>query len=214
MGAPTLVIETATAACSVALLRGDEIAAERHELVGRGHAERLMPMIGELLGDARPAAILVDCGPGSFTGLRVGLAGAHGLAIGWGVPVSGFSSLALLAAMSGEPAVAAALHGGHGELFVQDFAGDPITPTSSLRSVPPEDAAAIVEAELVIGPAAELLVAARGWGRAIGALPRAADARLLPEALRTLPPRPIYGRAPDARPVLSDAAGGVEGSMT
>ena len=53
-------------------------------MVGRGHAERLVPMIAELLGGRRPDAILVDCGPGSFTGVRVGLAAAHGLAIGWG----------------------------------------------------------------------------------------------------------------------------------
>src|SRR5688572_26163454 len=122
MSASTLVIETATAACSAALLRGPEIVSERHEVVGRGHAERLAPMIAEMLDGARPDSILVDCGPGSFTGLRVGLACAHGLSIGWGVPLSGFSSLALLAAMSGEPVVAAALHGGHGELFVQEFA--------------------------------------------------------------------------------------------
>lgn len=201
MSGTTLVIETATAACSVGLLRGGEVVAERHEVVGRGHAERLVPMIGELLAGVRPDAILVDCGPGSFTGLRVGLAAAQGLAIGWGVPVSGFSSLALLAAMSGESAVAAVLHGGHGELFVQDFAGDPIAPKSPLRSLPPEAAAAAVETELVIGPAAELLVTTREFGRVVDALPRAADVRLLPESLRTLPAKPIYGRAPDARPM-------------
>ena len=124
----TLIIETATAACSVALLDGGAIVAERHEIVSRGHAEKLVPMIADLLDGARPDAVLVDCGPGSFTGLRVGLAAAQGLAIGWQVPVSGFSSLALLAAMSGEASVAAALNGGHGELFVQDFGGDPLAP--------------------------------------------------------------------------------------
>ena len=67
-------------------------------MVGRGHAERLLPMIEELLGGRRPTAILVDCGPGSFTGVRVGLAAAHGLAIGWRVPLAGYSSLALIAA--------------------------------------------------------------------------------------------------------------------
>ena len=201
MAQTTLIIETATAACSVALLQDGEVVAERHEVVSRGHAEKLVPMIADLLGGARPDAILVDCGPGSFTGLRVGLAAAQGLAIGWKVPVAGFSSLALLAAMSGAAAVAAALHGGHGELFVQSFGGDPLAPLGPSHSLPPEAAAAAVEAELVIGPAAPLLVAARGSGRAIDALPRAADVSLLPEALRALPARPIYGRAPDARPM-------------
>ena len=93
-----LVIESATAACSVALIDGETLIDERHEIVGRGHAERLIPMISEMLGDRRPDAILVDCGPGSFTGVRVGLAAAQGLAIGWGVPLAGYSAMALIAA--------------------------------------------------------------------------------------------------------------------
>ena len=197
-----LVIDSATAACSAALIGADgDIVAERHELVGRGHAERLMPMIAELLDGRRPTSILVDCGPGSFTGVRVGLAAAHGLAIGWAVPVAGFSSLALLAAASGERDVAAALLGGHGELFVQSFGGDPIAPLDALRSLPPDVAADLIRAPLVVGSGAEALVAARGNGRWAEALPRAADARRLPPALRALPARPIYGRPPDARPM-------------
>jgi len=179
----------------------DALIDERHEIVGRGHAERLVSMIAELLGGRRPDAILVDCGPGSFTGVRVGIAAARGLAIGWGVPVGGYSSLAALAAASGARDVAAALQGGHGELFVQSFAGDPLAPADDLRSMPPHAAAAAVAAELVTGSGAEALVAARGWGRAADGLPRAAHARLLPPALRALPPKPIYGRAPDARPM-------------
>lgn len=210
-----LVIDSATAACSAALIGPDgAIVDERHEMVGRGHAERLVPMIEELLGGRRPTAILVDCGPGSFTGVRVGLAAAHGLAIGWGVPLAGFSSMALLAAGSGEKPVAVALTGGHGELFVQSYGDDPLEPLDALRSLAPADAAAAIGAELVVGSGAEALVLARGHGRFLDASPRAADVRLLPEPLRSLPPRPIYGRAPDARPVQSGAAGGVEGPMT
>lgn len=197
-----LVIDSATAACSVALLDEDgALLGERHEVVGRGHAERLVPMIEELLEGRRPDAILVDCGPGSFTGVRVGLAAAHGLAIGWGIPLHGFSSLALLAVACGEQEVAVALQGGHGELFVQSYGGDPIAPTDDLRSLPPEAAAAGIGAELVVGSGAVALVGARGWGQAIDALPRAADAIRLPLALRALPVRPIYGRAPDAKPL-------------
>ena len=197
-----LVIDSATAACSAALIGPDgALIDERHELVGRGHAERLVPMIAELLAGRRPASILVDCGPGSFTGVRVGLAAAHGLAIGWQVPLAGFSSLALLAAASGEAEVAVALQGGHGELFVQSYGGDPLAPLDDLRSLAPTAAAAAVSAELVVGSGAEALVAARGHGRWRDALPRAADARLLPASLASLPARPIYGRAPDARPM-------------
>jgi tRNA threonylcarbamoyl adenosine modification protein YeaZ len=201
-----LAIDSATAACSAALIDGGAVLAERYELVGRGHAERLLPMIAELLdanvsGGRRPDSILVDCGPGSFTGVRVGLAAAHGLAIGWGVPLAGYSSLAALAAASGATQVAVAIQGGHGELFVQSFGGDPLAPLDALRSLAPDAAAAAIEAPSVVGSGAEALVAARGTGEWRDGLPRAADARLLPEPLRSLPPRPIYGRAPDARPM-------------
>ena len=196
-----LVIETATAACSVALLEGDRVVAARHEVVGRGHAERLVPMIGEVLADAgtnRADLIQVDCGPGSFTGIRVGIAAARGLALAWGVPVSGFSALALIAATAKED-VGVALSGGHGELFVQRFGHAPLSPADPLQSLRPEAAALAIPDELVLGSGAEALVAARGTGRAKEAFPNAADARLLPAALTDLPPTPLYGRAPDAK---------------
>ena len=195
-----LVIDSATAACSAALIGGDgALLDQRYELVGRGHAERLLPMVAELLAGRRPAAILVDCGPGSFTGVRVGLAAAHGLSIGWGVPLAGYSSLDSVAAATRADAVA--LHGGHGQLFVRSYSHDPLEPLDALRSLAPDEAAAAIAGARVAGSGAEALVSARGHGEAIDALPRAADARLLPPSLVALPPSPIYGRAPDARPM-------------
>jgi tRNA threonylcarbamoyl adenosine modification protein YeaZ len=133
-----LVIDSATEACSAALIDRGKLVDQRHEVVGRGHAERLVPMIAELMSGRRPRAILVDCGPGSFTGIRVGLAAAHGLAIGWQAPLSGYSSLALIAASAGEGAeIAVALHGGHGQLFVQSYGCDPLQPSDDLRSLLP-----------------------------------------------------------------------------
>jgi tRNA threonylcarbamoyl adenosine modification protein YeaZ len=200
-----LVIDSATAACSVALAAGSTLVAEAHDVVGRGHAERLIPMIQELLRGRRPAAILVDCGPGSFTGLRVGLAAAHGLAIGWGVALTGYSSLAVLAARAArereEEEIAVALNAGHGQLFVQSYACEPLMPLNALQSLVPAEAAASISAHHVYGSGAEALVSARGRGEAYDALPRAADAIRLPATLRSLPPRPIYGRAPDAKPM-------------
>ena len=196
-----LVIETATAACSVALLDGDHVVAARHELVGRGHAERLVPMIGEVLDEAglkRADLIRVDCGPGSFTGIRVGIAAARGLALAWGVPVSGFSALALIAVKAKED-VGVALSGGHGELFVQRFTHAPLESVDELRSLRPEAAAEAITDNLVLGSGAAALVAARGTGKAEEAFPDAADARFLPTALTGLPPTPLYGRAPDAK---------------
>lgn len=198
-----LAISCATAACSAALIDGDQLIEERHEIVGRGHAERLLPMIAEMLQGRRPDALLVDCGPGSFTGVRVGLAAAHGLAIGWSAPLRGMSSLALIAAARAEAEAqcAIALTAGHGQLFVQTFMHAPLAPLDPLQALSPNDAAAAIASHVVLGSGAEALVAERGFGIAVDALPRAADARLLPPALRGLPPRPIYGRAPDARPM-------------
>jgi tRNA threonylcarbamoyl adenosine modification protein YeaZ len=197
-----LVIDSATAACSVALLGAEGgLLDEAHEVVGRGHAERLLPMIETLLAGRRPGAILVDCGPGSFTGVRVGLAAAHGLAIGWGAELHGLSSLALLAANAGARGeVAAAVTGGHGELFVQQFDSATLEPAGELLNLTPAAAAAATHAPLVVGSGARQLVDARGWGEAREAWPSAANALQLPENLRTLRAAPVYARAPDARP--------------
>ena len=196
-----LALDTSTAACTAALLLPDgTIVASRDEEIGRGHAERLVPMIAELLDGRRADSILVGVGPGSFTGIRVAIAAAHGLAIGWGAELLGMSSLALLAAgAEGSDEVAAAVIGGHGELFVQQFDGQTGEPTSELRNLPPVGSAAATSASLVVGSGAAQLVEARGWGEAREAWPSAANALDLPEALRNLPPKPVYARAPDAR---------------
>jgi len=196
-----LAFDTSTAACTAALFDdAGQCVARSDEQIGRGHSERLVPMIAEMLDGRTANRILVGVGPGSFTGIRVGVAAAHGLAIGWDAEVVGLSSLALLAASAhGTGEVAAAVVGGHGELFVQQFDAETIEPTSELRNLPPVAAAAAISAQLVIGSGARQLVEARGWGEVREAWPSAADALLLPESLRTLPAKPVYARAPDAR---------------
>lgn len=196
-----LAIDTSTAACTAALFDGaGECIAHRDEVIGRGHSERLVPMLDDLLGGRRANAILVGVGPGSFTGIRVGIAAAHGLAIAWNCRLDGMSSLALLAA--GTPLkdrVAAAVNGGHGELFVQQFDGASLASTRQLFNLPAAQAAALIDADMVVGPGAKALVEARGFGQAVEALPSAQNALRLPEELRSLSPKPIYARAPDAR---------------
>ena len=100
----------------------------------------------------------------------------------------------------GDGPVAVAIHGGHGELFVQRFARDPLAPLSASDSLRPESAAIAVPEPLVVGSGAPALVPARGSGEAIDMLPSALHALRLPETLRNLDPKPAYGRAPDARP--------------
>jgi tRNA threonylcarbamoyladenosine biosynthesis protein TsaB len=203
-----LAIETASVTCSIALIEDGRFVAERHELAGRGHAERLVPMIADLPGGGRADRILVDCGPGSFTGIRVGLAAARGLGLGWGAEVHGFSSLSLIAgaAFFAEPALATvsvALIGGHGELFVQRFAPAPLRAIGPLASLAPMDAARAAGDDVVAGSGAAQLAEARGDGDARDVPARAADILLLPDALTALPPAPIYGRAPDAKPATA-----------
>jgi tRNA threonylcarbamoyl adenosine modification protein YeaZ len=192
-----LAIDTSSSACSAALFGADGVCiAQREEVIGRGHAERLVPMIAQVLDGRRPTEILVGVGPGSFTGIRVAIAAAHGLSIGWNAKLSGMSSLALLAAGNEEDEVATAVAGGHGELFVQEFAEDL---PSTLVNLPPQAAAAMAKANVVVGSGAKRLVDARGWGEAIEMLPSAANALRVALAFRDLAPKPIYARAPDAR---------------
>lgn len=196
-----LAFDTSSAACTAALFDGDGAClARRDEMIGRGHAERLVPMIGELLDGRKAEHILVGLGPGSFTGIRVAIAAAHGLAIGWDAELLGMSSLALLVAgVARKGEIGAAVIGGHGELFVQQFDAMTAAPTTDLRNLIPAEAASFVTAELVVGSGAAALIEARGWGEARDGWPSAANALRLPEQLRGLPPKPVYARAPDAR---------------
>jgi len=200
----SLAIETATEACSVALFQDRRLVGHVHELVGRGHAERLIPMIGELPEKGHAARILVDCGPGSFTGVRVGLAAARALALAWGAEISGYSSLALIAATAfAEPdapeTLSVAIVGGHGEYFVQRFEREGVRPITPLASLKPEAAALLCGADPIAGSGAEAMRVAGATGHAIAIQTDARNTALLPPALAALPPSPIYGRAPDAR---------------
>lgn len=199
--ARTLVIDTATAACSIALIAGGAVIAAQHREVGRGHAEQLLPMIAELPDGGRATRILVDVGPGSFTGLRVGIAAARGLALGWGAVVEGYSSLSLIAAAAFAAGradeIAVMLEGGHGEVFVQPFAVGP-SPLGPLASLKPDAAIAALGGRHPVGNGVRWLQQVAPDLAGTSALPNAADALLLPE-LATLPPRPLYGRAPDAK---------------
>jgi tRNA threonylcarbamoyl adenosine modification protein YeaZ len=201
-----LVIETATAACSVALIENGAVLASAHETVGRGHAEHLIPMIAGLPDGGRAAHILVDCGPGSFTGIRVGVAAARGLALGWGATLGGFSSLALIAASAFADGVvgdlAVVLEGGHGEVFMQGFTS-PLRGTQDLASLRPEVALATLEGRIAVGNGVRFLTALNAGLTVREHLPDAADAVLLPPAFTTLEPKPIYGRAPDAKPMVT-----------
>ncbi|MFN9580872.1 MAG: tRNA (adenosine(37)-N6)-threonylcarbamoyltransferase complex dimerization subunit type 1 TsaB [Novosphingobium sp.] len=197
----TLVIDCATEACSVALFDGDALIAGECRVLGRGHSEALVPMIAALPGKGRADRIAVALGPGSFTGVRVGLAAARALALAWQCALIGYPPLALVAAMAraaaGAKPCTVAMTGGHGEWFVQSFGADGL-PIGELASLAPA-AAAAVGCEFVAGSQAEALVAQRGSGTALPRWPDARSFALLPPVLLGPADHPLYGRAPDAR---------------
>lgn len=200
-----LALDTSTPACTAALFAADgTLFARADQIIGRGHAEYLAPMIADMLSGHTPSIIWVGIGPGSFTGLRIGIACAQGLGIGWEIPVHGMDSLALIAAGApGDGPIAVAVTGGHGELFVAQYDRPGLTPMGAVANLTPIAAAAVIDASLVVGSGAGALVEARGSGESIDRLPSAADALKLPIALRSLSPSPLYARAPDARPLNS-----------
>ena len=197
-----LVIDCATEACSVALFENGSAIGGTFAMLGRGHAERLIPMIQALPGNGRADRIAVNAGPGSFTGIRVGLAAARALALAWGAQVDGYSSMALIAAMARAQypgtAVDVAITGGHGEWFCQAFdaAGTASEPPAS-RS--PAAAAAASCASLVAGSQAEALAALRGDCETLLLWPDARAITAMPLAAFSPDPLPEYGRAPDAQ---------------
>ena len=197
-----LVIDSATEACSVALFEGDALLDGRYEVIGRGHAERLVPMISELPGKGRAQRIAVSLGPGSFTGVRIGLAAARALGLAWHVQVLGYPTLALVAAMAREPnpgPVTVCMSGGHGEWFVQDFGADGL-PEHELRSQTPERAREGFHHRVAAGTRARELLQYAGPGNvALDILPDARKFPLLASTLLDSDLAPIYGRGPDAR---------------
>lgn len=198
----TLVIDTATKACSVALYSGDKVLAANHEVIGRGHAEMLLPLIAALPECGRAEQICVDIGPGSFTGIRIGVAAARALGLAWGVPVKGYGCPSLVAAMARQKlekiaAVDVVMTGGHGEYFYQPISADGST-GSTASSVKSEVLNRILTAEYIAGDV-ELGRNGATW---INLLP---DARFwhLIKTLPTVAATPFYGRPPDAKPAVA-----------
>jgi tRNA threonylcarbamoyladenosine biosynthesis protein TsaB len=211
-----LALDTCLDACSAAVCEDGVAIAVLSEPMSRGHQERLAPMVAEVMAQADVAfdalgLIAVTVGPGSFTGLRVGLAFAKGLALALGVPCVGVGTLEALAASAseakfGKAFVAAAVDARRGQIYLQAFIdGRAAMAPDALQ---PEIAAARL-AELWPGGPATLV--GSGSGLVAGVLPSATISDCLAPnpvavaraALRLKspypPPKPLYLRAPDAR---------------
>jgi len=200
-----LVIDTASESLSVALFTDAALTAYHHEITGRGHAEKLVPAIAAFPGGGRADEIIVDTGPGSFTGVRVGIAAARALGYAWSVPVKGYVSLSLIAAIArstdaGNDPITVAITGGHGELFWQVFDGETLAILSEVTSTPIAELAAQIDAPVVYGSGAQALIEARGHGEARLVEADARAFSLIPDAHVNDAVSPVYGRGADARP--------------
>jgi tRNA threonylcarbamoyladenosine biosynthesis protein TsaB len=213
-----LALDTAQNACSVAILNGDRVLASSSEPMPRGHQERLAPMAAEVmraagLGFDRLDRIGVTVGPGSFTGLRVGLAFAKAMALALDIPCIGVGTLDALAA--GEPGlVVAAIDAKRDQVYLQIFKdGEAV---SAPEGVDLETAGARVTqawsggAARIIGSGAYLLDGVLAGAEIVPhdapdivALARLVQTRPAP----TTRPQPLYLRAPDAKTIAERAQG-------
>ena len=200
-----LAFDTSLAACSAAIVDGERVLARRVEPMARGHQERLAPLVAEIMAEAGLSfdaldRIGVTVGPGSFTGLRVGLAFAKGLSAALGVPAIGVGTLEALA----EPfpgVVVAALDAKRGQVYLQGFSDR--RPVTAPDALPVETAAARVaelQPQVLVGSGAPMLsqVVSTAAIYAADHVDSLAVARLA-AVKPPVPPRPLYLRAPDAR---------------
>jgi tRNA threonylcarbamoyladenosine biosynthesis protein TsaB len=191
----TLVLSTASPALSLALFDGEELVAHDHRVIGRGHAEALVPAVAVLLGGRRPGAIIVDTGPGSFTGIRIGIAGARALGLAWGVPVTGLEGGALVAAeaFALQPELASVtvlLDAGRGLVLCQSWTAD--YEAGPIVTLPP-DGLGLAAATAIAGA-----MAPPSPDRVHAGHPDTRFALHLAAAARDLAPRALYVRPPDA----------------
>ncbi|MEQ8357379.1 MAG: tRNA (adenosine(37)-N6)-threonylcarbamoyltransferase complex dimerization subunit type 1 TsaB [Kiloniellaceae bacterium] len=218
-----LALDTAGGSCSVALWSGDGVVARRFNLMARGQSERLVPMIAEVMAEvgwdfADLDALAVTTGPGGFTGVRIGLATARGLALARGLPLIGVSSFEVAAAAASPQERAgrrllAVLDSKRYELFIQAFDADlrAVGPPAeiALEALPAAaapgplvltgDAAARAAPVLEEAGRGDVLLAAAAGPAAAVLLAERAALRDPARAAQT-PVRPVYLRAPDVTP--------------
>lgn len=196
-----LAFDTTAAACSVALVKDGVALAHIRELMDQGQAEILMPQIEEVMQETGLAysaldRIAVTIGPGSFTGVRVGLSAARALGLAAGKPVIGISSLETIAAAVPEVErgrhahILAAVDTKRGDLYVQVFAARDLSSCAEVVALPPTEIADWLGAK-------DVVVTGDGAGAALAHLPGAAASAADPLPDAVVLARLAQTRAPD-----------------
>ena len=231
-----LAIETTGSACSAAVTQGGVVLAAQRRGLRHGHAEALLPIVERVMTQAGllPAqldAVAVAVGPGGFTGIRAGLAAAHGIALAVGARLVGVSSFAAVAAsLSGAGGgdrrrLLVALDSRRADLYVQLFALDGLIPLAVPQALLPDRLADYVAScagdmpLLIAGDACEAAAGALGGHAAIAGNSAPDALGVAAAALRQWqsgamagatagPVRPLYLRPPDVtlprrRPAIS-----------
>jgi tRNA threonylcarbamoyladenosine biosynthesis protein TsaB len=221
-----LALDTAGPNCSAALVaQPDTPAGPLHALasdserIGRGHAERLIPMIDGLLDRAGKTYqdlnnITVTTGPGSFTGVRIGISAARGLALALGLEAAGIGVLDVIteqAMEAGPPAdatIVAALDAGRGDVFVQATGGADKRTILSARKMPVGEVRQWIAGQTgpvhLIG-SAELVAARTRFVTETDHADIHVLARMAASGAGLSPPRPLYLKSPDAKPQTGKA---------
>jgi tRNA threonylcarbamoyladenosine biosynthesis protein TsaB len=211
-----LSVDTALGACSVAFLSGDQILAHRFELMDRGHAEALAPMVEAAMREAGCEfsaldRLAVTTGPGTFTGQRVGLAFMRGLRVALKKPLIGVTTLQAMSAAAvaetGAPTAAALHDAKRGEVYfaLADARSLLIEPAIALL----DDALAAIVARApktplaLCGTAAEAAAKRLRIGVKLTSI-RFPDALWVARLAQHMPepddvPKPLYLRPPDAK---------------
>lgn len=205
-----LVIDTSTGTCSVSLFEDNELRSSYHEYIGRGHAEILIPEIANILDGETPDQIYVNVGPGSFTGIRVGISAARALSMAWPASCIGYSAMHLIAAhaiikiksnternnrLAESVAIDVIMTGGHGEFYTQCFDAN-IHPITALQSLSPEQCLAQCKGNYKTGDQAQKVM--NDSEHVDVSEP---DTRLFKDMfpLQNMAVQPLYVRAPDAQ---------------
>ncbi|PQO23402.1 tRNA (adenosine(37)-N6)-threonylcarbamoyltransferase complex dimerization subunit type 1 TsaB [Rhodobacteraceae bacterium WD3A24] len=202
----TLGLDTSAAHCAAALLSGERLLAQFHEEMATGQAERLMPMVEAMLRDAGAgwddiAVLGAGIGPGNFTGVRITVAAARGLALALKAPAVGVSGFEALACGRAEP-VLVSLDARRGQSYLAIIGGGeeaaPLTATP--ESLPEGMAGSGLD---VIGHEAERFAAVTGGRACVPAMPLAEAIARRAHVRRHKPgprPAPLYLRRADAAP--------------